>query len=131
MGSTVPHNFIQQVEETALLTDPQTINAVALPRISVTETGALYRSADNTMLFKLSHVYGRRNKHSIRYEHSKIAIDVLTAANQSVGMTVSVNIDVPPQGYTVAEASAKVIEVADWLKANSGANLARLLGGES
>jgi hypothetical protein len=46
-------------------------------------------------------------------------------------MSVYVVVDVPPVGYTVAEAQAVVAGLTKWLTDTSGSNVAKLLGGEN
>lgn len=113
------------------LIDPQSINSVSVPRTGTAENGATYRSADGTAVFSIQHAYGRRVRRTVRYEHAKIAADPLTAQNARVGATVYMVVDAPREGYTVAEQNALVTAFAAWLTASTGANMAKVLGGES
>lgn len=116
-------------------TDPQTVTvsgaAITLPRTaSGTDSGA-FRAADGTAVLSVGHAYGRRQRRTVRLEHSKIAADPLTAINSRVSMTAYVVVDTPVTGYTVAEAQAVVAGLTKWLTDSSAANVAKLLGGEN
>lgn len=118
-----------------MFADPQsiTISAVpiSLPRVSSGVNAAAYASADSTLKFAISNAYGRRNRRTVRMEHSKIAADPLTSANSRYSMTSYLVIDTPLVGYTVTEAQAVIAGFTAWLTASSGANVAKVLGGEN
>jgi len=116
--------------------DPQSITiapaaAVSLPRTASGADSGSFRVADGTIVLSVGHAYGRRQRRTVRVEHSKIAADPLTAANARVSMTAYVVIDTPPVGYTVAEAQNVVGGLTKWLTDSSAANVAKLLGGEN
>lgn len=118
------------------LTDPQsvTINSVAvsLPRVTTGENSAGYRSADGFVDMQISHTYGRRNRHRIRLHHSKVASDPLSPAlNRPFDMSVNVVFDVPDTGYTITEQKQIIDALTAYLTASAGANVTKLLGGES
>lgn len=113
------------------LSDPQTLNAQTLARTGLTETGGTFRSSDGTGVLKVQHAYGRRTRRTIRFEHSKIAADVLTAQNTRVSATVYMVIDTPVDGYTVSEQKDLVAAFAAWLTAGTNANTVKVLGGEA
>lgn len=76
--------------------------------------------------------YGRRNRRSYRFVHSKIVPDPLfPAQNTPYSMSFIVTVDVPKTGYSVAEQKAVVDGVLANLQASSGANITKLLGGEN
>lgn len=115
--------------------EPQTITVGAIPfvlkRTGMAINSGQFTTADGTGLLKSSHAYGKRTRRTSRFEHSKIAADPLTAANTRYSMSGYIVLDVPPVGYTVAEAKDVAMGHLTWLTATSGANLASLLGGES
>lgn len=118
------------------LTDPQSItisgSAVSLPRVTTGENSAGYRSADGFVDMQTKHTYGRRNRHQTRLHHSKTAADPLSPAlNRPFDMSVNITFDVPDTGYTAAEQKAVVDAFFAYLSANSGAVIAKILGGES
>jgi hypothetical protein len=64
--------------------------------------------------------------------HSKVAPDPLfPAQNTPYSMSTTLVVDVPPVGYTVAEAKAVVDGLIAQLNASSGALITKLLGGEN
>lgn len=115
--------------------DPQSVtisgSAVSLPRTSSGTNSGVFSAADSTVRMLISHAYGKRNRRTVRLEHSKIAADPLTSANTKYSMTAYIVFDVPTVGYTVAEAQAVVAGFTTWLTASSGANVAKVLGGEN
>ncbi len=119
-----------------MFSDPQsvTINAVAvsLPRVSSGENSGSYKSADGNVDMQISHQYGRRSRRRIRLHHQKVAADPLsTGYNKSYDMAMTVVIDTPDIGYTATEAKQVVDALVAYLSASSGANVTKLLGGES
>lgn len=103
-----------------------------LARVSSGENTGSFQKNDGTLKLSVSHQYGRRNRRLIRLEHSKIAPDpLISAANIRHSMTVSMVVDTPSTGYTVAEAKAIVEALSGYLAASSGAAIEKLLGGEN
>lgn len=117
------------------LTDPQsiTINGVttSLPRVTSGNYSASYSNSDGTIIQKVSHVLGRRNRRMIRVDHRKVAADPLTSNNVECSMSVYMVVDAPKSGYSVAEQKQIVDALIASLTATSGALTTKLLGGES
>lgn len=115
--------------------DPQSVTisgtAVSLPRTSSGVNSGGFTAADGTTALTVAHQYGKRQRRTARLVSSKIAADPLSSANTKYSMTAYLVVDVPPVGYTVAEAQAVVTALCTWLTASTGANIARLLGGEN
>jgi hypothetical protein len=116
--------------------DPQTITISAvtspLPRVSTGVGQAEYLSADGLISLKASNAYGRRTRRVIRVDHSKITADPFIPANNvKVGMSVYSVFDLPPVGYTAAEALAIYTGFKTQLAASSDLLITKLLGGES
>lgn len=115
--------------------DPQsiTINAVAttLPRTAFGTNSGAFQSNDGLLKLSASHAYGKRVRHNIRLDHSKIAPDVFTADNVRQSMSAYLVIDVPLTGYTIVEAKQVVDGFLAKLTASSGAQITQVLGGES
>lgn len=115
-------------------TDPQSVTisgaAKSLPRTGMGPLTGTFNTSDGTVVLKVTHAYGRRNRHTVRLEHTKIAADPLTSANERYSMTAYLTVDVPLVGYTVAEAQAVCDGLFGWLTATSSANTAKALGGE-
>lgn len=119
-----------------MLTDPQsvTINAVAhsLPRVSTAVNSGSFQKDDTTVKVDVSHQYGKRNRRLVKLTHTKIAPDpLISSTNIRYSMSVSVVIDTPVTGYTVAEAKQVVDGLTKWLTDTSGANATKVLGGEN
>jgi hypothetical protein len=112
--------------------DPQTLNAQTLPRTTSAQDRGEFRLADKTHSLKVSHTYAKRSRHLARYDHSKIAADPFTAG-QSVRYSASVYlvVDAPNDGYTAAELKALADAFVAWASASTGANLTKLIAGES
>lgn len=116
--------------------DPQsvTINAVAnsLPRTSSDVHAGEFTKDDGSVKLSVSHQNGRRIRRQIRLDSKKIASDPFAAGvNIPVGMSVYMVVDVPLQGYTIAEQKQIVDALTGYLTASSGARVTQLLGGEN
>lgn len=119
-----------------MFADPQsiTINTVAnsLPRVGTTGTSSSYSKDDGSVKLDIRHASNKRNRRTARVEHRKNAPDPLfPAQNTPYHMACYLVVDVPPTGYTVTEQKQIVDALVAWLSASSGANVTRLLGGES
>jgi len=118
-------------------TDPQTItippgSAISLPRTSVGDDRSEYQSGDGLNLLTVSHQYGKRIRRMVRFDTSKMAADVFKPTeNVKVGMAVYTVFDLPPAGYTPAEALNVWVGFRTQLSATSDALISKLLGGES
>lgn len=115
-----------------MFADPQTINSQTLPRVSSAVDLGIFRAADSTHALKVSHQYNRRARHVVRYDHAKVAADPFVSGN-SLRYTASVYlvVDAPKDGYTAAELKALVDAFIANLNASTGANITKLIGGES
>ena len=116
--------------------DPQsiTISAVTtpLPRTSTEGDETVYQSADGLIQMTASHVSGKRNRHLLRINHSKLTPDpFIPADNVKVSMSNYIVFDVPPAGYTVAEQLAVYVGFKTLFTATSDALITKLLAGES
>jgi len=116
--------------------DPQsiTVNAVAQ---SMSRTGSGINSGsftqdDGTNTLVISHQYGKRTRRAMKFSDNKIAANPFdTARNERVSMSCTLVVDVPPQGYTIAEQKYVVDGLIAYLTASSGSKVTQLLGGES
>jgi len=118
------------------LADPQTVTisgtTTSLPRVSVDETESEYLSSDGLIKLLASHTYGKRTRRLVRIDHAKLAADVFKPTeNVKVGMAVYTVFDLPPAGYTGAEALAVWTGFNTQLTAASNAVVTKILGGES
>jgi len=117
-------------------TDPQsiTISAVTspLPRISVEQDESLYQSADGLIQLLASHDVGKRARRMLRINHAKLTADPFRPSeNVKVSMSNYIVFDLPPAGYTSAEALAVYTGFKTLYTASSDALITKLLGGES
>lgn len=118
------------------LTDPQpiTINAVLtnLSRTSSGNNSSVYRSNDGLIQETVSHTYGRSNRHLVRVDFSKIAANPFDSSlNAKYSMAAYMVFDVPPVGFTVAEAKQVIDGLIAQVNASSGALITKVLGGEN
>jgi hypothetical protein len=117
-------------------TDPQTVTVNAVAKVlnrtgSGIDQGVLTATDGNNSL-KVSHQYGKRTRRAIRFTSRKIAADPLVSAvSVQYSMGITVVFDLPPTGYTAAEALLEWNGFATWLTAASAAKVTQLLGGES
>jgi hypothetical protein len=119
-----------------MFADPQsiTINAVAnsLPRTSSGTNSGVFTKDDALVKLSFSHQLGKRIRRVVRLDHAKIAADPLLAGvNVKANVAVYLVVDVPETGYTVVEQKQVVDGLTAFLTASSGANVTKLLGGES
>jgi len=115
--------------------DPQSVtvsgSAKTLNRTGTSPDGAAYATADRAYRMNILHSYGRRTRHTIRFIADTLVANPLVAGqNVSQSMTVSVTVDTPI-GYDTAGAKAVVDGLLANLSATSGANITKLVGGES
>jgi len=120
-----------------MFADPQTvtINSIAntLPRTPVGTNYGVFTKDDGLVKLSISHsVSGKRNRRLIKLDHAKIAADPLLAGvNVKASMTVYSVIDTPETGYTVAEIKQVCDALYAYLTASTGANVTKIIGGES
>jgi hypothetical protein len=119
-----------------MFSDPQsvTINAVAnsLPRTSVNGSASVYTKDDGNVKLTVSSAYGKRTRRTARIDFRKTAADPLfPAQNVPYSMSTYIVADVPVQGFTIVEQKQIVDALTAWLTASTGANVTKLLGGES
>ena len=118
-----------------MFTDPQSVtisgSAKSLPRTSSTENGAKFATSDRTHRMSVVHNYGRRQRHTIRLEVDTItASPLITGQNVVNSMSVYLVADLP-NGYDTTTAKAVIDGFLASLAAGTGANVTKLVGGES
>jgi len=119
-----------------MFTDPQsvTIKAVAnsLPRVSVNGSASVYQKDDGNVKLTVSSAYGKRTRRTARIDFRKTAADPLfPAQNTPYSMSTYIVADVPTTGFTIVEQKQIIDALTAWLTASTGANVTKLLGGES
>ena len=118
------------------LVDPQsiTVNAVAnsLPRVSAQGSASIYSKDDGNLKLTVSSTTGKRTRRLVRIDSRKTAVDPLfPAQNVPYNMAAYLVVETPSVGYTIAEQKQIVDALSAWLTASSGANVTKVLGGES
>jgi len=116
--------------------DPQsiTVNAVAqsLPRVSTGTNESSYRKDDGSYRMSIRHSYGKRTRTNIKVDFVKVAADPFTPSiNKEINMNVGFTVDRPVAGFTNTEIKYVADALVAYLTASSGANVTKLLGGES
>nr|QDH87997.1 MAG: hypothetical protein H1Rhizo251498_000003 [Leviviridae sp.] len=118
--------------------DPTTVTIsgtpVVLPRVYSQGSETKYTSGDGLVSLSANHTLVKqgRERHLIRIDHSKITANPFdTSENMKVGMAVYTVFDLPPAGYTDAEALAVFVGFNTLQTATSNALITKLLGGES
>lgn len=118
------------------LADPQTVTISGtgntLNRVGTGNNEGAFSKDDTNVRMNVRHSYAKRNRSVVQLVHRKVAADPLvTAQNLQYQMTINVSFDRPPVGYTPAEVKAIWDGFIANLSASSGANITKILGGES
>lgn len=116
-----------------MFTDPQSVtingSAKTLARIKMGSSDATYRTADETIQFRISHQLSKsRVRRMVRLDQTVIAADPLTAQNASQTAGVYLVIDEPKFGFDDTALDYLVDALILWL---SSANIAKVLGSET
>jgi hypothetical protein len=119
-----------------MLSDPLTLTISgvgnSLPRTEIRDRKATYSKDDGTVKLSADHQIGKRSRHQFRTDLTKISADpFLPAQNVTSSMSCYVVFDMPPVGYSVAEAVALYTGMNTLLSASTNAVLAAFLGGQS
>jgi hypothetical protein len=119
-----------------MFSEPQSVTisgtAHSLPRVASGDFSGAFQKDDGTVKLDVVHTFGKRTRSTISLAHQKTAADpLIPAQNVPYSMTVRVLVDRPKYGYTVAEQKAVIDGFIAALNASSGANITKLLGGES
>jgi hypothetical protein len=117
-------------------TDPLsvTISAVTtpIPRVEVEGDKSIYRSADGLIEVTADHTVGKRSRRVLRIDTSKLTSDPFKPAeNVKVSMALYIVFDLPPAGYTNAEALAVYQGFKTMITASSDLLITKLLAGEN
>lgn len=115
--------------------DPQSVtigSAHSLPRTGQgIDTGSFYKD-DGTVQLLVSHSRGKRTRRTARINFSKVVADpLITGTNLRVSASAYIVLDVPINGFTVAEQVQIITGLTTWLTASTNANATKLVGGES
>lgn len=118
-----------------MFTEPQTVtisgSAKSLARTSSVENGAKFATSDRAHRMSVTHSYGKRQRHTIRLEVDTITASPLIAGQNVLNsMSTYLVVDLPV-GYDTVTAKAVVDGLLANLSASTGANITKLVGGES
>jgi hypothetical protein len=106
-------------------------SAKSLPRTSSTENGAKFATSDRTHRMSVAHSYGKRQRHTIRLEVDSVTASPLIAGQNVLNsMSVYLVADLP-NGFDATVSKAVIDGFLANLSATSGANVTKLVGGES
>jgi hypothetical protein len=116
--------------------DPQSVTiggtTSSLPRISSGVNSGSFSKDDGTAVLSVSHSYGKRVRRTARVTTTKISADpLLTNVNVRLSASVYIVLDVPNQGFSIAEQKDLITGLTTWLTASTGANATKLVGGEN
>jgi hypothetical protein len=104
----------------------------SLPRVSVGDDQSEYQSGDGLIVVSASHNYGKRSRRMLRIDTSKLTADPFKPSeNVKVSMSHYMVFDLPPAGFTAAEALAVYAGFKGLYTASTDAMVTKLLGGES
>jgi hypothetical protein len=117
-------------------TDPLSITisgtTSTLPRTFLRDDETTYSSSDGLIQVSAAHDSGRRNRHVLRVNHSKVSADPFKPAeNVKNSMSHYMVFDLPPVGYTATEILAIYTGFKTLYTAGTDAIITKLLGGES
>lgn len=110
-----------------------TVNAIAktLNGTSTTEDGKKYASSTRDRILSHVHTYRKRARHTARLQTDTIVANPLISGNNvSQSMSVYLTVDTP-LGYDTVLAKQEVEAFLTLYTAGGGANITKLLGGES
>jgi len=117
-------------------TDPLSVTisgiTTPLPRTSVEDDRSEYTSADGMIQISADHQVAKRTRRVLRIDCSKLTSDPFKPVeNVKVSMSNYIVFDLPPAGYSNAEALAVYVGFKTLFTATSDAMITKLLGGES
>lgn len=118
-----------------MFSDPQSVtisgSTKTLNRTGTAADAASYADATRSYFMSIAHTYGKRTRHSVRLRvDSLVANPLVSGQNVNQSMSVTLTVDVPT-GYDTATAKAAVDGLLANLSASTGANITKLVGGES
>jgi hypothetical protein len=118
-----------------MFADPQSLTigtALSLPRIGTGLNTGVFQTSDGLVKYSVSHVNGKRNRHTARVDLAKVAADPLNAAqNLRYSMSGYFVLDVPPVGFSVTEQINLITGLTGNMAAATNANWTKFVGGES
>lgn len=113
--------------------DPQSItidgDAVSLPRTGFSANSGRFTAASGDESLEISHQSGSRFRHMVRLTDARtVGNPLVPDQNIAVNMSAHLVIDMPRNGYTVAEIADLAAALTAWA---TKANLQKVVSGES
>lgn len=118
-----------------MFSEPQVLtvsgSAKSLNRLNSTADGSEFATADRAFRMSVKHSYGRRVRHTAAFVVDTLDPNPLISGQfVKSSATYRLSVDLPP-GYDTATAKAAVDAFLANLSATSGANVTKLVNGES
>jgi len=118
------------------LADPQSVTIGAttssLPRTGSGMDSGQWSSADGAVKLRVSSLFGKRTRRTVRIDWTRTAPDPLVPAVNTVSSaSVYVVLDVPKAGFSATEQADLVKGLAAYLSASTYAVVPKFVGGES
>jgi hypothetical protein len=108
------------------------VNTHTLPRTGVGPSSAVYTKDNDLIKTTISHQNGKRNRRLVKLDVKKVAADPLsTSVNKEYSCSIQFIIDEPTYGFDNTEMLVNAKLLTEWLTESSGANITKVLGGES
>lgn len=118
-----------------MFADPQSVTisgaAKSLAKTTTTDSGSKFATSDRTHRMSVSHQYGKRQRHQIRLDVDQITANPLLTGSYVQGSESVYLVADFANGFDVATMKAIIDGFLANLSATSGANITKLLGGES
>jgi hypothetical protein len=118
-----------------VFSDPQSVtisgSAKSLNRTSSVENGARFATSDRTHRMSVQHSYGKRQRHTLRLEVDTVTASPLISGQNLLNSASYILTADLPNGYDTVAAKAAIDGLLANLSASTGANITKLVGGES
>lgn len=117
-----------------MFSEPQSVTvsgaAKSLPRVSFGDRKGIFENASTGHTLSVTHVNGKRNRHTVRLDITKTAADpLLDGVSRQYSMSAYLVLDKPLVGFTAVEAEANAKALVDWFAV--AGNLTKIVNGES
>lgn len=119
-----------------MFSDPQSVtigSAQSLARTGISNNSGTFQKDDGTVSLSIANSKSKSNRirSTARVDFSKVIADPLvTGTNLRLSSSVYIVLDVPVNGFTVAEKVQLITGLTTWLTASTNANATKLSGGE-
>lgn len=115
-----------------MIADPTTVGATNLARINTGTTVGEFRNSGEGITLTVSPRIDKKTAYyALRLTRRKGIESPVTHVTSTAVAYVNVGFSVPNTGFTIEELSKLFEDLSAWLTADSSANMARVLNGES